>query len=162
MMKLRRALQPFLHDLLWRHHAEYQPVSRPLWLDFPGDPAAWEDGDAHLLGPDVLVAPAMDPGVATVTTYLPAGAVWRDLRDDRAYAGGQSVTLAAPLAGLPPMLAREGSGVFLDLAPAGFNRPSPSPACCSMRRRAMARSIGPALTRPTPVGPIWTTRPCGA
>lgn len=128
MMKLRRALQPLLHDLLWRHHADYAPVTRPLWVDFPQDPKAWEDGDVHLLGPDVLVAPAMDPGIDHVRAYLPAGAVWRDLRDDQAYVGGAEVALAAPLEGLPPMLAREGSGVFLDLAPAGFVPAPPEPA----------------------------------
>ena len=127
MMKLRRALQPLLHDLLWRHHADYEPVTRPLWLDFPEDPHAWEDGDAYLLGPDLLVAPALDQGARTVRAYLPAGAAWRDLRDDRAYAGGAEHDLSAPLSGLPPMLAREGSGVFADLAPAGFAAAKPQP-----------------------------------
>lgn len=128
MMKLRRALQPLLHDLLWRHHADYEPVTRPLWLDFPEDPRAWEDGDAYLLGPDLLVAPALDQGVETVRAYLPAGATWRDLRDDKAYAGGAEHALAAPLNGLPPMLAKEGSGVFVDLASAGFAAAKPEPA----------------------------------
>lgn len=127
MMKLRRALQPLLHDLLWRHHADYEPATRPLWLDFPHDPRAWEDGDAYLLGPALLVAPALDQGARTVRAYLPAGAAWRDLRDDRAYAGGAEHDLSAPLSGLPPMLAREGSGVFADLAPAGFAAAKPQP-----------------------------------
>ncbi|PIC01101.1 TIM-barrel domain-containing protein [Caulobacter sp. X] len=127
MMKLRRALQPLLHDLLWRHHADYEPVTRPVWLDFPGDPRAWEDGDAYLLGPDLLVAPALDQGVNSVRVYLPAGATWRDLRDDKAYVGGAEHDLPAPLSGLPPMLAKEGSGVFVDLAPAGFAAVAPQP-----------------------------------
>jgi len=128
MMKLRRALQPFLHDLLWRHHAHYEPVSRPVWLDYPQDARCWEDSDAHLLGPDVLVAPAMDKGAACVLAYLPSGELWYDLRDDRAYAGGQTVALPCPLSGLPPMLARAGSGLLLDLAPAGFASATPQPA----------------------------------
>lgn len=128
MMKLRRALRPLLHDLLWRHHADYEPVTRPPWLDFSEDPRAWEDGDAYLLGPDLLVAPALDQGVETVRAYLPAGATWRDLRDDKSYAGGAEHELPAPLSGLPPMLAKEGSGVFVDLAPAGFAAAKPEPA----------------------------------
>ncbi len=127
VMAFRQALIPLIHDLLWRHHALYEPVTRPLWLDFGGDPQAWDDGDTYLLGPDLLVAPAMDPGVLTVEAYLPHGAVWRDIRDDRAYAGGQSHPLPAPLSGLPPMLAREGAAVFVDLAPSGFVQHAPQP-----------------------------------
>ncbi|WP_168076586.1 TIM-barrel domain-containing protein [Caulobacter sp. SSI4214] len=127
MMRLRRALQPLLHDLLWRHHADYQPVTRPLWLDFPEDPRTWEDGDAYMLGPDLLVAPALDEGVQSVRAYLPAGAAWRDLRDDVRHAGGAEYDLAAPPRGLPPILAREGSGVFVDLAPSGFAAAEPQP-----------------------------------
>ena len=120
MLKLRRALQPLLHDLLWRHHARYEPVMRPLWLDFPDDAKAWGDGDGYMLGPDLIVAPAMDPDIRAVTTYLPQGQHWHDLRDDSVHAGGQIITLAAPLTGLPPMLARQGSAIFIDMAPAGF------------------------------------------
>ena len=128
MMQLRRALTPLLHDLLWRHHADYDPVLRPLWLNFPEDRRAWDDGDTFMLGADVLVAPAMDQGVDRVTAYLPAGTTWHDLRDDRAYPGGAAVELDAPLHGFPPMLARAGSGVFLDLAPAGNAPSDPQPA----------------------------------
>jgi len=119
MLALRQALQPLLHDLLWRHHALYEPVTRPLWLDFAGDQRAWEDGDTYLLGPDLLVAPAMDKGAASVPAYLPQG-TWYDIRDDSADIGGQGYSLPAPLSGLPPMLARAGSAVFVDLAPGGF------------------------------------------
>ncbi|RVU04493.1 glycoside hydrolase family 31 protein [Novosphingobium umbonatum] len=122
MMQMRQALQPFLHDLLWRHHAHYDVALRPLWLDFGHDPRAWEDGDSHLLGPDLLVAPAMDEGLRTVTTYLPQGAAWYDIRHDQRHAGGQDVVLDAPLFGLPPMLAREGSAMLLDIAPSSFGR----------------------------------------
>jgi alpha-glucosidase len=128
VMAFRQALIPLIHDLLWRHHARYEPVMRPVWLDFAADPEAWADSDTYLLGPDLLVAPAMDPGVLTVEAYLPRGASWRDIRDDRAYAGGGRHTLSAPLSGPPPMLAREGSAVFVDLAPSGFVQHASQPA----------------------------------
>jgi len=128
MLKLRQALVPLLHDLLWRHHAEYEVVTRPLWLDFPDDPAAWDDGDSYLLGPDLLVAPAMDKGATSVTAYLPGAGRWIDLRDDRIYQGGRDQLLSAPQAGLPPILAREGSVHLLDIAPPGFRSHAPRPA----------------------------------
>ncbi|MBC2651234.1 glycoside hydrolase family 31 protein [Novosphingobium flavum] len=128
MLRLRHALVPLLHDLLWRHHAAYEPVTRPLWLDFPQDPECWRDGDTYLLGPDLLVAPALDPGVSEIEAYLPDGTRWIDLRDDRAHAGGTTVALPAPGTGLPPMLAREGSALLLDLSEPGFVQRPAEPA----------------------------------
>lgn len=128
LLRLRQALVPLLHDLLWRHHRDGAVVTRPLWLDFPGDPQAWEDGDAYLLGPDLLVAPALDPGVETVTSWLPGPATWIDLRDDSVREGGAEHVLPAPLAGLPPLLARQGSAHLIDMAPAGFGPRAAEPA----------------------------------
>ena len=133
LMALRQQLVPLLYDLLWRHHAHYEAVTRPLWLDFPDDEAAWEDGDSYMLGPDLLVAPAMEPGALACRTYLPKGSDWIDIRDDRRYAGGTVFELPAPLDGLPPMLAREGSGVFVNLSATGFAEEAVAPAvllCC--------------------------------
>jgi alpha-glucosidase len=62
-----------------------------------------------------------------VRAYLPAGTGWCDIRDDQVYAGGAEYDLAAPLRGLPPMLAREGSGLLVDLAPTGFAAAAPLP-----------------------------------
>ena len=122
MMACRQALIPLLYDLLWRHHSAYQPVTRPLWLDFPADARAWEDGDSYLLGADLLVAPAIEKGATSVTVYLPEGADWVDIRDDCPLTSGQTHSLPAPLSGLPPLCARVGSAVFVDMAPGGFAR----------------------------------------
>jgi alpha-glucosidase len=119
-MALRRRLVPLLHDLLWRHHAGFEPVTRPLWLDFPHDAHAWDDGDTYLLGPDLLVAPAMEAGVDMVRARLPAGADWHDLRTGHTLSGGAEHTLPAPLTGLPPLLARVGSAHLIDIANGGF------------------------------------------
>ncbi len=139
IMAWRQAFVPLLHDLLWRHHAFYEPVSRPLWFDFPGDPTAWEDGDTYLLGPNLLVAPAMDPGVIEVDAYLPGARPWFDLRDDRSYRGGEIHKLPAPLSGMPPVLAREQSAHLLDIGPGGF---SPGP-----RRSAVLAYLVPGQGR---------------
>lgn len=54
------------------------PPMRPLFFDFPDDPACYPVEDQFMLGPDILVAPVLDEGAASHTVYLPAGAVWYD------------------------------------------------------------------------------------
>ncbi len=124
LMALRQTLTPYFYDLLWRYHRDYEPVIRPLWLDFPDDPAAWIDGDDHLLGRDLLVALVCDPGVTMRTVRAPLGADWIDLWTGTLVRGGETATLEAPLDGSVPLLARAGSAIPVDLARGGF-RPEP-------------------------------------
>jgi len=120
LMALRQTLLPFLYDLLHRYHADYEPMVRPVWLDFPGDAAAWSESDDHLLGRDLLVPLVCEPGVATRDVRAPAGADWIDVWTGASVPGGATVTLDAPLDGPPPLLARSGSGMLVDLARGGW------------------------------------------
>ncbi|MES2452621.1 MAG: TIM-barrel domain-containing protein [Pseudomonadota bacterium] len=124
LLALRQTLVPFLYDLLHRYHAACEPMVRPTWLDFPGDARAWEENDEHLLGSDLLVATVMEPGATTRSLRTPAGADWVDVWTGEHVGGGADVTLAAPLDGLPPLLARAGSAMLVDLAKGGW-RPEP-------------------------------------
>jgi alpha-glucosidase len=72
----------------------------------------------------LLVAPVMEPGAETRTLRPPAGAEWLDVWSGERIDGGTSVTLDAPLEGLPPLLARAGSAMLVDLARGGW-RPEP-------------------------------------
>lgn len=124
LMALRQTLVPFLYDLLHRYCAEFEPMVRPVWLDFPDDPAAWAESDDHLLGPDLLAAPVVEQGAETRAVRPPAGADWIDVWGGARIAGGTTVTLDAPLDGPPPLLARAGSAMLVDLARGGW-RPEP-------------------------------------
>ena len=123
-MALRQTLLPFLYDLLHRYHADYEPMVRPTWLDFPNDPGAWAESDDHLLGPDLLVALVCEPGAIMRVVRPPAGADWIDVWTGARLPGGAAATLDAPLDGPPPLLARVGSAMLVDLARGGW-RPEP-------------------------------------
>jgi alpha-glucosidase len=121
LLKLRAKLVPYLYDLMWRAHRDYAPVIRPLFHDFPDDPACYDEQDEMLLGPALLVAPVMAPGLLGRQVYLPRGTQWIDVRTGEWHEGGQSVFLQAPL-GQPPLLARAGSAIPANIAELHFNR----------------------------------------
>jgi alpha-D-xyloside xylohydrolase len=79
------------------------PVNRPLFFDFPGDPNTWGIKDQYMFGPDYLVAPVTDMGSRNWTLYLPgtASTKWTHVFSDRAYDGGQRVTIDTPLDEFP-------------------------------------------------------------
>ncbi|QJU59129.1 alpha-glucosidase [Sphingomonas sp. AP4-R1] len=120
LLALRQTLVPFFYDLLHRYHAEYEPMVRPTWLDFPNDPQAWAECDEHLLGPDLLVACVMEEGATERTVRPPAGADWIDVWSGARLEGGITHILSAPVEGNPPLLARAGSAMLVDLATGGW------------------------------------------
>jgi alpha-glucosidase len=76
-----------------------------------------------MLGPALLAAPVVEPRQHVRDVYLPAGAAWMDFWTGERFAGGQTVTLPAPL-DRPVLLAREGSAVPLNVAEQHFGQPA--------------------------------------
>jgi alpha-D-xyloside xylohydrolase len=107
ILRLRERLRPYLHEQMRIAHDTGLPPMRPLFVDFPDDPNAWDIDDAFLLGPDLLVAPVLAPTACARQVWLPAGADWTDIATGRDIAGGQWLTADAPL-GRIPLYARAG------------------------------------------------------
>ena len=61
-----------------------------------------------MFGPDLLVAPVVEPHATRRTVHLPAGATWTDLATGAVLTGGQLVEVDAPL-DVIPIFARDGS-----------------------------------------------------
>lgn len=66
-----------------------------MFHDFPDDAARWKKRDHFLLGPDLLVAPVVEPGVAVRSVRLPAGADWRCEWTGAVHPGGTTIELEA-------------------------------------------------------------------
>jgi alpha-glucosidase len=66
----------------------------------------------------------MEQAAVTRTLRVPAGADWVDVWTGDYVAGGTTATVAAPLDGPPPLFARAGSAMLVDLAKGGW-RPGP-------------------------------------
>ncbi|EKS1843833.1 glycoside hydrolase family 31 protein [Cronobacter muytjensii] len=112
-IELRYRLLPYLYTLLWQAHADDEPMLRPTFLDHEHDAQTLCECDEFMLGRDLLVASVVEPGARTRTLWLPANDHgWYDFHTGGWYAGGQWVTLDAPLERLP-LLVRAGAGLPL-------------------------------------------------
>jgi len=98
---LRYTLLPYLYNLFHEATVDGTPIMRTLFWEFPDDPHGYAIDDQFLLGPSLLIAPILQRGKRQRTVYLPAGAEWYDYWTKRKYAGGQHVTVDAPLDKLP-------------------------------------------------------------
>ena len=119
LIKFRYRLLPYLYDLVYRHAHHYEPIIRPTFHDFPDDPRCLEDTDDMLLGASLLVAPVVEPGATTRAVYLPKGTRWVDWWTGEVFEGGRTVVRPAPY-DRPPLFAREGSVIALNIAEQHF------------------------------------------
>ena len=61
-LRLREALIPYTYTLAAQAHNSGMPMTQPLYLDYPNQPAAYAYPGEYLYGSDVLVAPVTSPG----------------------------------------------------------------------------------------------------
>ena len=101
LLFLREKLKPYLRFLNLAAHNHGTPPMRPLYFDFPKDPAAANLADQFMLGPDLLVAPVTEQGVVSRMVYLPMGEEWVDAWTGREFQGGQQYLVDAPLERIP-------------------------------------------------------------
>ena len=117
LMHLRERLRPYIQEQMATAHREGTPPMRPLFMEFPNDPHAWNIEDQFLLGPDILIAPVTSLGMRERAVYLPAGARWMDAWTGTEHNGGSTHLSAAPLDKIPVFLRKS------DLRPL-FQNPS--------------------------------------
>ena len=98
-IRLRYRLMPYLYSVAVESARTGLPMLRALLVDSPDDPAAWTAELEYRLGPDLLVAPVLDP-TGRRHVYLPAGA-WVDHWTGEVHEGGRHLRISAPLDRLP-------------------------------------------------------------
>jgi len=108
-IRLRYRLIPYLYTLFRRAATHGEPILRPLFYEFGTDVRAFDDTDAFMLGPSMLVAPVVDAGERRKRVYLPRGPrAWVDFWSGRRHAAGSEVVVDAPLERVP-LLVPEGA-----------------------------------------------------
>ncbi|WP_062530481.1 alpha-xylosidase [Demequina rhizosphaerae] len=87
--KLKLSLMPYLYAASVRTTETGVPMMRPMFLEFPGDPATQHLDRQYMLGDSLLVAPVMSAS-GEVTFYLPEGP-WTSLLTGERVEGGRWV-----------------------------------------------------------------------
>ena len=92
------------------------PIVRPLFLHWPKQPAAWNDWQTFLYGPDVLISAIWEKGATRQSLYLPEGEHWVDVwNPDKIYDGGRYITVKTPLHKIPIFVRKDSGLIFADL-----------------------------------------------
>jgi alpha-glucosidase (family GH31 glycosyl hydrolase) len=114
-LRLREALVPYTYTLADDAVNSGAPITRPLYLDYPGEPAAYANPGEYLYGSDVLVAPVTTPGsVSTERVWFPLGR-WTDWFTGATFTGPSEQTLTVPLDRMPVFV--KAGGIVPEQAP---------------------------------------------
>ena len=111
VLRLRERLRPYLHEQMRVAARDGVPPMRPLWVDFPQDQDAWRTEDEFLLGPDLLIAPVLEPGARVRDVYLPEGRTWVAAGTGDRHDGGTIVAVPLSLDRIPVFVS-EGAEVL--------------------------------------------------
>jgi alpha-glucosidase len=112
-IRFRYRLMPYLYTLFRRAAVFGEPLLRPLFYEFEDDSRAFADCDEFMLGPCLLVANVVDPGLRERRVYLPRGVEgWYDFHTGAYHRPGSEIVVAAPLERIP-LFARAGAIVPL-------------------------------------------------
>jgi alpha-glucosidase len=108
-LELRYQLLPYLYTLCWEASLTGAPVLRPLLYHYPNDPQTYALHDQVLLGPSLMAAPILRPGVDHRSVYLPDGA-WYDWWSGECHVGPTHILAQAPLERMP-LYVRAGAAI---------------------------------------------------
>jgi alpha-glucosidase (family GH31 glycosyl hydrolase) len=103
-VQLRERLVPYLNDQANRCVASGKPLMRALFFEVGNDERIWDFSHQYFLGDDILVAPVTEPGVRSLSVYIPPGK-WVDPWGRRTLLGPAIIEQQAPMDEIPVFLA---------------------------------------------------------
>jgi hypothetical protein len=103
--RLRSEMMPYLYTSIWQGTKNSVPFIRPLYVDFPGEEAAYHNGQEYMFGDNLLVAPIARPGigpkkVASQAVWIPQGD-WFDYFTGESFTGPTEAIAADPIDTFP-------------------------------------------------------------
>jgi alpha-glucosidase (family GH31 glycosyl hydrolase) len=110
---LRMNLAPYILEEARRSSQSGLPLMRALPLEYPEDPTCREFPYEYCFGEALLVAPVVEPGMASWRVYLPGGE-WRDLWTGQMLTGPLTMDVPVPPDRIP-VYQRKGTVLPLNL-----------------------------------------------
>ncbi|XP_051929515.1 neutral alpha-glucosidase AB isoform X1 [Hippocampus zosterae] len=102
VVRQRYSLLPYWYQQFYHTYHTGHPVMRPLWVEYPQDPATYTLEDEFLIGRDLLVHPVTEEGATGVTAYLPGKEeVWFDVHTFQKHNGGQNLYIPVTMSSIP-------------------------------------------------------------
>jgi glycosyl hydrolase family 31/ricin-type beta-trefoil lectin protein/uncharacterized protein DUF5110/carbohydrate binding protein with CBM35 domain len=101
-LRLREALVPYTYTMAREANQTGLPIVRPMYLDYPGQDAAYSATGEYMYGDDMLVAPITSAAGST-SVWVPPG-TWNDYFTGASYTGPATVTMTAPLDRMPVLV----------------------------------------------------------
>ncbi|XP_072293814.1 neutral alpha-glucosidase AB isoform X2 [Eucyclogobius newberryi] len=101
-VRQRYTLLPYWYQQMYHSHLTGEPAMRPLWVEYPQDPATFAIDDDFLIGKDLLVHPVTEEGSRGVTAYLPGkDNVWYDVQTFQKHNGAQNLYIPVTMSSIP-------------------------------------------------------------
>jgi alpha-D-xyloside xylohydrolase len=85
--EMKYRLMPYIYAQAKDSTERGLPMVRALFVEYPGDPGAWQVDDEYLFGADILVAPLFETQTTGRDVYLPQGQ-WIDYQTGKLYPAG--------------------------------------------------------------------------
>jgi alpha-D-xyloside xylohydrolase len=85
--EMKYRLMPYIYAQAKDSSERGLPMVRALFIEYPGDPGAWQVEDEYLFGADILVAPLFEAETTGRDVYLPQGQ-WIDYQTGKLYPAG--------------------------------------------------------------------------
>ncbi|KAI9142768.1 glycosyl hydrolases family 31-domain-containing protein [Paraphysoderma sedebokerense] len=77
MLNVRYSLLPYLYTQFHHAHKTGRPIWRPMFFDYPNDPATYDIDTQFFVGPALLASPIVTSNAKSKRTYFPEG-IWYD------------------------------------------------------------------------------------
>lgn len=102
IVRTRYSYLPYWYSLFYEANATGVPTMRPLWMEYPDQPALFDIDDQWLVGKDLLVKPVTAAGASSLDVHFPARTTWYDVVTYETVKGtGAKQGVSAPLNKIP-------------------------------------------------------------